>query len=318
MTSDEPNTAPMPAMPREAQSDPLHAPRSIHELAVAAGPNDVVGAGLHMLRVVWVNWYLAGSAISGGRPMTSEAFSGLCVWAFEVADVGNYYIRNVVSGAYLGYLGENTWCSLGPLTDRQNPSFKWKFENSGDQWIIRSVANNNQILEVSGKDWLNVETWYDARQSNQRWRIDQLTPDGIVHASVIQAVTTLKYVTQAWACYLADAHFAPMDYNDVITLWNASRIRTQHIVWTKELFDCDDFAVTMKSEVVYHQYVKREALPAPYAFGTLWIDDHAKNTGHAVNIYISPAYDLVRFEPQNGAIDFSGLNASQTGRLILF
>jgi hypothetical protein len=306
-------------MPRETRSDPLHTPRSIHELAVAAGPNDVIGAGLHMLRVAWVKWYLAGSDISGGRPMTSEGFDGLCVWVLLPADAGNFYIKNMVSNAFLGYAGENTECSLGHGGDPHDPNYKWTFESDGGEWIIRSVANPGQILEVSGKNWLNVETWYDARQSNQRWLIDQFSPDGTVPGAIIKAVTTLKYVTQQWACYLPDARYGPIEMIDVTTLWTQSRIRTpQHITWTKELFDCDDFALTMKSQVVYDQYLKRGSLQAPHAFGTLWTEDHSTKEGHAENIYISTTYDLLRFEPQNAGIDFSGLKPNVTGRLILF
>lgn len=62
--------------------------------------------------------------------------------------------------------------------------------------------------------------------------------------------------------------------------------------WTKEVFDCDDFAVILNAFVKQNRY--KEGAKLPWAFGEAWV----KGGEHAVNIVITSDNKILLIEPQ--------------------
>ena len=99
---------------------------------------------------------------------------------------------------------------------------------------------------------------------------------------------------------LADAHYVapPLSHaKNVIQKSSVDRLK-----WKKERFDCDDFALVLKSDFAMDASKELE-FSAGYAFGILW-GTWVKHGGHAINWMITDDLKLRLIEPQNDKIFF--------------
>jgi hypothetical protein len=76
--------------------------------------------------------------------------------------------------------------------------------------------------------------------------------------------------------------------------------RTQNFRYISEVFDCDDFALLLKSEFVKNSY-QNGSRKFPSAAGILWGSKLVEGS-HAINFYISPEKETYFIEPQNGEV----------------
>lgn len=99
------------------------------------------------------------------------------------------------------------------------------------------------------------------------------------------------------AFYEADLHYMPMDMQQLHSVWVNSKLGNFN--WTKEKFDCDDFAVCLKAEMAKYSYSQQAAGGRGGSLcGIMW--GAKSNAAHAFNFTIDPLKNVILFEPQNG------------------
>ena len=170
MTSDDPNSGMTP-------STKSNAPTPI-------GRDDPIPSGIYRVGQVWTGGYLSAS---GSEAIVTPQPGCLACWAFIRGDSSPqafFWIKNLVSTAYLGYVGDFKPCTLN-ANPGDDHKFRWTLEKHENGWVIRSLYDPGQILEVSGKDQVTVETWEDKDQTNQRW---SLISDGDLQAIPAEAI----------------------------------------------------------------------------------------------------------------------------------
>lgn len=83
----------------------------------------------------------------------------------------------------------------------------------------------------------------------------------------------------------------------------------ERMQWTKEMFDCDDFALLFHSYIVKKRYQmlqesklsKKERLP--WSIGQSWLTKvKGKRWNHAINIALTRDNDVIFIEPQNDSM----------------
>lgn len=83
----------------------------------------------------------------------------------------------------------------------------------------------------------------------------------------------------------------------------------ERLKWTKEMFDCDDFALLFHSYVVRKRYQmlqesklsKKERLP--WSIGQSWLTKvRGKSWNHAINVALTRDNDVIFIEPQSDEI----------------
>ena len=102
--------------------------------------------------------------------------------------------------------------------------------------------------------------------------------------------------------YIADGEYYSPSLNDAERIIKQSKI--DRYDWIRERFDCDDFALVLKSEFALDAY-RQTKRRAPYCFGIVW---GMLPGAHAINWMVNDDRKLRFIEPQTDGIFFPRAN----------
>lgn len=129
----------------------------------------------------------------------------------------------------------------------------------------------------------------------------------------LKANEVIKRITNIWGhlkqggIALPDEKYWIPSTGDIQKFLNESHY--ERLKWTKEMFDCDDFALLFHSFIVRKRYQmlqesklsKKERLP--WSIGQSWLTKvNGKNWNHAINIALTRDNDVIFIEPQSDEI----------------
>ncbi|KAA8906648.1 polyporus squamosus lectin [Sphaerosporella brunnea] len=253
-----------------------------------------------------------GTQAQGWQQMTDYAFYNQ-MWLVELVDGGYWTFRNLRSGTCLDLNGGNPGNGTkvqGWVAMDNNYNQHWAIiQLGGAYWKIKNRGTGT-VIDLSGggnSNGTKIQGWQDmANNPNQAWLFTRMTRTPTqIQALLAQnpRVAPVQFPSYADANYL----------NLPINLWNliyAESMIAQNFHWRSEIFDCDDFAFTLKAAVAKHgnDWVRADgtAILCGFMFG------RKPNGAHAYNWCLTDSLNQVTFiEPQNGtwSVDAFGYQA---------
>jgi len=101
---------------------------------------------------------------------------------------------------------------------------------------------------------------------------------------------------KSFSLYLADSTYYIPSYEDAVEIINNSALDRKK--WAKDRFDCDDFALVLKSHFAEAAYAEGKRRAA-HCFGIVWGEFP---TPHAINWMIAGDGGLLFIEPQTDEV----------------
>jgi len=214
-------------------------------------------------------------------------------WVVKKTSSGSYRFYNRKSGTYLDMrygLSENgtqVQCWSYSETDSQ----LWQFVAANNGYRLKNVGSNTYIDLSNGSstNGTKVQGWEYADSSNQIWAfyaVDLKPVD-------ISRIVSMRLGTGI-ALYNPDATMLPNDIDTMQQVWTDS---IQNKYNQSSDFDCDSFALVMKSSMAILGYGSTQR-----SCGLVWGLNSSNGTTHAFNWFIDLYWNLNFFEPQTGTL----------------
>jgi hypothetical protein len=231
-------------------------------------------------------------------------------WRIVPGQAGYYLIQSVATDLCVQMLGQNQQCGFAALNIGDNTQ-NWKFVTDDafpGHWLITNKQNPNLALDLDhgrGGNSVPVYSFDYNGDRNQKWMLFRVGAYGDrIPAPYAAVVAQYRLKCASWAgVYRADKSYTYLADPDVTAIWSPSYLnpaQPNHVPYVDEVFDCDDFAATMRALTSKWGYDNRRSTGAAVALGTAWTSIPAIKKGHAFNFYLSQGWYLKLFEPQTG------------------
>lgn len=224
-----------------------------------------------------------------------------------ITEEGFHRFQNLKTGNFLELDGAENGAHAHGFADRKNTP-----ELARQQWWAIPVVIGQQyrllnrafrtFLDLSNSDnGADVQGWedqsYNPNVVHQEWNFTQLTKFSPFDLSVI--VQTSGRVFGSYRFYKrSGVTYRVVPADTTTAAWNDPDVH-QRRTYYPEIYDCDDFAMQMASDLPWYSASVLHLEDASPAFGFLHIPDHAQN------LFIDESWYVRFFEPQNGQISDS-------------
>ncbi|KAF5388224.1 hypothetical protein D9615_000847 [Tricholomella constricta] len=174
--------------------------------------------------------------------------------AEETGEADTFTLRNLAGGTYMdlarGSAAEQTniegWSRTG---DNQ----KWTIKRAidGTSWKIQNYASKTfaDLYNGGDSDGTPIYGWtgtWDDDNSHQKWNFQRMSATS---AEVTLAIRNNPHLAHDYRGYLLDGEYLILSADVWHQVWATTGLGQGNKVWRSEIFDCDDFAVTMKAAV---------------------------------------------------------------------
>lgn len=242
-------------------------------------------------------------------------------WRILPGQPNHCIIQSVATDLCIKQDGRNRRCTFAtknPDDDSQN----WLLTpDSKGQWKFASKSDPSLSLDShAGQQGDNVPVyaWDHNTGENQLWLLTNWNAGAEMPSWAAATIAHWKLGgNEDGRVYSADESYSYVTVDQAHQIWTRSILNSAnepHVSYLREVFDCDDFAITMKALVGRWWYTNHGTSENACSFGIAWT--WRAGSGHAINILFGPLWTLSLFEPQLGAR--YEMEASETARMIMF
>ncbi|KAF8597021.1 hypothetical protein BDV93DRAFT_40243 [Ceratobasidium sp. AG-I] len=181
------------------------------------------------------------------------------LWHFKDTSngTGSYKIRNLATGSYLSL--ENNGSDA-----RGTRLIGWQQHTcTNEEWVCKNVKDNNiyKIQNVTSRTFVDLKfggsgrdrqldvvgwhgTWDNVLNYHQLWAFQKAS---LSASEINNIVGGHPRIQRAFSNYKPNQEYLVVPRETMLKIWNDSHLGKQK--WRKGIFDSDDFAFTLKTEV---------------------------------------------------------------------
>jgi hypothetical protein len=276
------------------------------------------------------NWaqhqYLDAKIYDDGTVMTSPLTTGMYTgthwkviknegnndYSFKTLVPNNTPNTNWAQHQYLdAKIYDDGTAMTSPLTTGMYTGTHWKViknEGNNDYSFKTLVPNNIPNTNWAQHQYLDAKIYDDGTvmtsplttgmYTGTHWKIGISALTSTEVTNIVNNVYSSININKFNKYLDTDRIYQTLDTSTVTTIWKKGDLK--NYTWTREKFDCDDFAVCFKAQVSRWIYTQQQPTGSPKgaALGIMW--GRNQSGGHAYNFYITPYLELKLIEPQSG------------------
>nr|ANC28063.1 lectin [Polyporus umbellatus] len=257
-----------------------------------------------------------GTAIKGWSFGDGTKLNWNQLWLVEpvAGKTDTFTVRSLIAGSYMDLAGGSS--------DNQTPITGSQRTGTNQEWIIKYSADNKSykmMNSASGTfadlynggslDGTPIYGWqgdFNNNQPHQCWFFKRMS---LSSAQVNAVIKNNPHLSTQYKGYQTDGEYLILPPYLWQEIWNTTGLSKGNKKWRREIFDCDDFALVMKSAIAEWGAEKWRADGFAVFCGLML--GTKPGAAHAYNFTISDDYTkVVFFEPQtNKFMDDIGCNA---------